>query len=63
MAAIGTGWVDGAWIQAAWETGAWSDVIAPIVDEVTFFGPDEHDLIEDDQAILAIIKSYIQRVA
>lgn len=24
MAAIGTGWVDGAWIQAGWATGAWS---------------------------------------
>lgn len=26
MAAIGTGWVDGAWIEAAWVGAAWSDV-------------------------------------
>ena len=32
MAAIGTGWVDGAWIEAGWASGAWAsggDVTAP----------------------------------
>ena len=28
MAAIGTGWVDGAWVEAAWVTEAWSDEVA-----------------------------------
>ena len=34
MAAIGTGWVDGAWIEAGWVSGAWAsavDVTAPIL--------------------------------
>jgi len=25
MAAIGSGWVDGAWIQAGWVTEAWAE--------------------------------------
>ena len=27
MAAIGTGWVDGAWVEAGWITGAWSAAV------------------------------------
>ena len=28
MAAIGTGWVDGAWTEAGWASGAWSSAVA-----------------------------------
>jgi len=37
MAAIGTGWVDGAWVQAAWQTGAWSSAASATVGGKTSF--------------------------
>lgn len=37
MAAIGTGWVDGAWIADAWVVGAWEGV-APDATTITVAG-------------------------
>ncbi len=53
MAAIGTGWVDGAWVEAGWVTEAWSDVVGnPILDLCgplysAFLGPDRTSTLED----------------
>jgi len=30
MAAIGTGWVDGAWVEAGWISGAWAAGVAAL---------------------------------
>lgn len=30
MAAIGTGWEDGAWVEAGWVSTAWSDVVGAV---------------------------------
>ena len=36
---------------------------AVVDDDIFFFGPDEHDLQDDDRVIFAVIKEFIKKVA